>query len=64
MPAGVVHVVWLAAAWIGIQLLMGLAGFGSSVGANGPIAIGAHIGGFLAGLVLARPLLLWRYRAA
>ena len=64
VPAGVVHVVWLAAAWIGIQLLMGLAGFGASVGASGPIAIGAHIGGFLAGLVLARPLLLWHYRAA
>ena len=64
VPAGVVHVAWLAAAWIGIQLLMGLAGFGALVGANGPIAIGAHIGGFLAGLVLARPLLLWRYRAA
>ena len=64
VPAGVVHVAWLAAAWIGIQLLMGLAGFGASVGANGPIAIGAHIGGFLAGLVLARPLLLWHYRAA
>ena len=64
IPAGVVHVAWLAAAWIGIQLLMGLAGFGASVGASGPIAIGAHIGGFLAGLVLARPLLLWNYRAA
>ncbi|RZL71691.1 MAG: rhomboid family intramembrane serine protease [Sphingomonas sp.] len=64
VPAGVVHVVWLAAAWIGIQLLMGLAGFGASVGASGPIAIGAHIGGFLAGLVLARPLLLWHYRTA
>lgn len=64
VPAGVVHVAWLAAAWIGIQLLMGIAGFGASVGATGPIAIGAHIGGFLAGLVLARPLLLWRYRRA
>lgn len=64
VPAGVVHVMWLAAAWIGIQLLMGLAGFGASVGANGAIAIGAHIGGFLGGLMLARPLLLWRYRAA
>lgn len=64
VPAGVVHVAWLAAAWVGIQLLMGFAGFGASVGANAPIAIGAHIGGFLAGLVMARPLLLWRYRAA
>ncbi len=60
VPAGVVHVAWLAAAWIGIQLLTGLAGFGSGA----PIAIGAHIGGFVAGLILARPLLLWRYRAA
>lgn len=64
IPAGVVHVAWLAAAWIGIQLLMGIAGFGASVGATGPIAVGAHIGGFLAGLALARPLLLWRYRGA
>ncbi|RZM08071.1 MAG: rhomboid family intramembrane serine protease, partial [Sphingomonas sp.] len=49
----------LAAAWIGIQLLMGIAGLGGLT-----IAIGAHIGGFLAGLVLARPLLAWRYRGA
>ena len=57
--ADVVHVAWLAAAWIGIQLLMGIAGLGGLT-----IAIGAHIGGFLAGLVLARPLLAWRYRGA
>jgi membrane associated rhomboid family serine protease len=60
VPAGVVHVAWLAVAWIGIQLLTGIAGFGGGA----PIAIGAHIGGFVAGLVLARPLLLWRYRTA
>jgi membrane associated rhomboid family serine protease len=60
VPAGVVHVAWLAVAWIGIQLLTGVAGFGGGA----PIAIGAHIGGFVAGLALARPLLLWRYRAA
>ena len=60
IPAGVVHVLWLAAAWIGIQALVGVAGLG-----GGPsIAIGAHIGGFLAGLALAKPLLLWRYRRA
>jgi membrane associated rhomboid family serine protease len=28
------------------------------------VAIAAHIGGFLAGLAMARPLLLWRYRKA
>ncbi|MBB4084846.1 rhomboid family intramembrane serine protease [Sphingomonas carotinifaciens] len=59
VSADVVHVLWLAAAWIGIQLLVGLAGFGGTT-----IAIGAHIGGFIAGLALARPLLLWRYRGA
>lgn len=59
IPAGVVHVAWLAAAWIGINLLMGVAGLGGMT-----IAVGAHIGGFLAGLALARPLLLLRYRTA
>jgi membrane associated rhomboid family serine protease len=60
VPAGLVHVVWLAAAWIGIQAMIGIAGLG-----GGPsIALGAHVGGFLAGLALARPLLLWRYRRA
>jgi membrane associated rhomboid family serine protease len=60
IPARAVTVAWLAAAWIGVQLLTGLAGLG-----GGPlIAIGAHIGGFLAGLALARPLLLWRYHKA
>jgi len=60
LPAGLVHVVWLAAAWIGIQAMIGIAGLG-----GGPtVAIGAHVGGFLLGLALARPLLLWRYRRA
>jgi membrane associated rhomboid family serine protease len=54
------HALWLGAAWVGIQLLLALVGMG-----GGPaIAIGAHIGGFLAGLVLTRPLLRWRYRGA
>lgn len=56
----VVHVAWLAAAWIGIQLLVGAVGFGGGA----PIAVGAHIGGFVAGLALARPLLMWRYGEA
>lgn len=55
----VVRVVWLAAGWIFVQSLIGLGGMGS-----GQIAIAAHIGGFIAGLILARPLLLWRYRKA
>ena len=60
VPGGVVHIVWLALAWVGIQLLIGFAG----IGMGGNIAVGAHIGGFVAGLILARPLLLWRYRHA
>jgi len=59
VPATLVHAAWLAAAWVGIQLLVGLAGFG-----GGQIAVGAHVGGFLAGLALARPLLMLRYRRA
>jgi membrane associated rhomboid family serine protease len=54
------HVAWLAAAWIGLQLLIGFASAGSGM----TIAIAAHIGGFLAGLALTRPLLDWRFRDA
>lgn len=42
---------WFAAVWIGLQLLTGVA-----FGAEGGIAIWAHIGGFVAGLIAARPL--------
>jgi len=60
IPPRVVRVLWLLTGWIAIQLLVGFATSG-----GGPtIAIGAHIGGFIAGLALARPLLLWRYRDA
>lgn len=60
IPSRVVRVAWLAVAWIGIQTLFG---FAAGLGGNS-IAVGAHIGGFFAGLALARPLLLWRYRRA
>lgn len=62
ISANVVHVAWLALAWIGIQSLIGLAGLAG--GDEATVAIGAHIGGFAAGLILAKPLLLWRYRGA
>lgn len=55
----VVRVVWLAAGWVFLQSLIGLAAV-----AGGQVAIAAHIGGFVAGLALARPLLMWRYRSA
>lgn len=54
------HVASLAGAWIVIQALIGF----TSIGADTQIAIMAHIFGFGAGLALARPLLLWRYRDA
>lgn len=54
-----VRIIWLASAWIFVQSLIGLAAFG-----GGQVAIFAHIGGFIIGLALARPLLLWRYRRA
>lgn len=60
VPAHWVRAIWLAAAWTGVQWLIGLAGAGSGYA----IATAAHVGGFLAGLLLARPLLSWRYRAA
>lgn len=51
-----VNVLWLAAAWIGVQFLMGLAFADMGMA----IATGAHVGGFLAGLLLTRPLLAMR----
>ncbi len=56
LPPYIVRALWLGAAWIGLQAALGLATGGSL------IAIGAHIGGFVTGLILARPLLRWRYR--
>ncbi|HLL58811.1 MAG TPA: rhomboid family intramembrane serine protease [Allosphingosinicella sp.] len=55
------NALWLAAAWVVLQLIVGLT-FRTSGTAN--IAVAAHIGGFLAGLLLAKPLLLLRYRTA
>lgn len=54
------HILHLLAAWVVLQLMLGwLAG-----GQGYLLAIPAHIGGFLAGLLLQRPLLLWRFRNA
>lgn len=58
--AALLHALWLAAAWIGLQLLIGLTFETSGL----RIAIAAHIGGFLVGLALARPLLLLKWRGA
>jgi membrane associated rhomboid family serine protease len=55
-----IHIVWLAIAWTVLQIAVGFA-----AGADGlMLATPAHVGGFLTGLLLQRPLLLWRYRKA
>jgi membrane associated rhomboid family serine protease len=55
-----INALWLMAAWVVLQLMMGwLAG-----GQGYLLATPAHVGGFAAGLLLQRPLLLWRYRKA
>jgi membrane associated rhomboid family serine protease len=54
------NALWLLAAWVVLQLMTG-----ALAGAQGYLlATPAHIGGFLAGLALQRPLLLWSYRSA
>ena len=55
-----IHAAWLLAAWIVLQWMTGLLAGGQGV----LLATPAHIGGFIAGMLLQRPLLLWRYRKA
>jgi membrane associated rhomboid family serine protease len=54
------NTLWILVAWIVLQwmtaYLMGMQGV--------MVATGAHVGGFLAGIALQKPLLLWRYRRA
>jgi membrane associated rhomboid family serine protease len=55
-----INAAWLLIAWVVLQVMMGwLAG-----GQGYLLATPAHVGGFAAGLLLQRPLLLWRYRRA
>jgi membrane associated rhomboid family serine protease len=60
VPAWLLHVLWLLAAWAVLNLLVGVL----SAQMGMPIAAAAHIGGFVAGLALCRPLLMWRWRGA
>jgi membrane associated rhomboid family serine protease len=60
VPARLVNLLWLGAAWIGINLLMAYAFQLEGIA----IAAAAHVGGFIAGLALVRPLLRWRRRRA
>ena len=60
IPASIARPLHLLVAWIALNLALGFVAPGLGMG----IAIWSHIGGFVAGLLLARPLLLWRYRKA
>ncbi len=54
------NALWLMAAWVVMQIMVAWA-----AGSQGVLlATPAHVGGFLAGMLLQRPLLLWRYRDA
>jgi membrane associated rhomboid family serine protease len=55
-----INVLWLMVAWVVLQVMMGW--LGNQQGYL--LATPAHVGGFAAGLLLQRPLLLWRYRKA
>jgi len=55
-----INVVWLLVAWTVLQAMTGW--LGNQQGYL--LATPAHVGGFAVGLLLQRPLLLWRYRKA
>lgn len=54
VPGIVVRALWLAAAWVAIQWLIGASGGGA--GRN--IATAAHVGGFVMGLLAVTPLMV------
>lgn len=60
IPGKWAHALKLLAGWIVLNLMLGFVG--PSVGIT--LAIWAHIGGFVAGLLLTWPLLNWKYRNA
>lgn len=65
VPAYFVRMLWLGAGWIAIQGMIAIAGMGGIKADGielGQIAIGAHIGGFVAGMAMTRPLLRLRFR--
>ena len=54
------HVLWLLVTWVVLQWMAAYLAGGQGV----MLATPAHIGGFIAGLLLQRPLILWKYRKA
>jgi membrane associated rhomboid family serine protease len=60
IPVSIARPLHLLAAWVALNLMLGFVAPGLGI----VIAIYSHIGGFIAGLLLVRPMLLWRYRKA
>lgn len=61
IPATIVRMLWLGAAWTVLQFLIGFVSNTGNLGlgtGDASVAIGAHIGGFIAGLLMTRPLLI------
>lgn len=58
VPGIVVRALWLAAAWVAVQWLLGATGGG----AGGKTATAAHVAGFAAGLLAVAPLMLRQAR--
>ena len=61
------NALWLMGAWVVLQVCLGIALQGGSflTGEGGiQVAVAAHIGGFVVGVLLANPLLLFKYRKA
>jgi membrane associated rhomboid family serine protease len=61
------NALWLMAAWVVLQIMVGIAsgqGFFSLNGETMVVAAAAHIGGFILGVILANPLLRFRWRNA
>ena len=63
-----VNVLWIGAMWIVMQTLFALTMGPVMTGGFGPasaaLGLAANVGGFVAGLLIARPLLLWKWRGA
>jgi membrane associated rhomboid family serine protease len=58
--AQLVHMLWLVVAWTAINLLIGYISIDTSM----PVAGAAHVGGFIAGVILVRPLVRWYWEGA
>jgi membrane associated rhomboid family serine protease len=66
-PAVWLNALWLMAAWVILQVMVGIAsaqGAFPFTGKGMVIAAAAHIGGFIVGVILANPLLRFRWRKA